>query len=196
MKGLVLVADIDGRRYEIVEGLGEGFYVYRYFGQGPLSSHDYLQDDLEMAKRCAADRFRVPPDAWREAKPEERPAYLKTPSPLSKSQALELVNMELSCIKTERFSVLEDRTLEFGWGWVFLFDSKKYVETQDRRHRSPNRAAFMVVKQTTEMIKSPFSSLRIYYQLRYHRHRSDRRHNSSTSELEAMLRKEWDLTDK
>ena len=48
----MLVADIEGRRYEIVDGLGEGFYVYRYFGQGPRHSHDYLQDDLEMAKEC------------------------------------------------------------------------------------------------------------------------------------------------
>lgn len=196
MNRLILIADIDGRRYEIVEGQGEGYYVYRYFGQGPRHSHDYLQDDLEMAKRCAADRFRVSLNAWREARPEEKPAYLKTPTPLSRSQALELVNMELSCIKTERFSVLEDRTLEFGWGWVFLFDSEEYVETQDRRHKSLNRAAFMVVKQTTELIKSPFSRMRIYYQFRYHRHRSKHRHKLSTSKLKAMLQEEWELPGK
>jgi hypothetical protein len=73
--GLQLVADWDGHRHEIVQESDIGFYVYRYDGQGPRTTHDYLQDDIEMAKSCAADEFGVPAKAWRTADADEAPAY-------------------------------------------------------------------------------------------------------------------------
>jgi len=46
--------------------------------------------------------------------------------------------------RNENFAIVDERTLEYRWGWTFFFDSRKYVETRDSRYKSPNRAAFMV----------------------------------------------------
>ena len=59
MDGLLLVAERDGRRHEIIHDSNVGYYVFRYIGQGPRTTHDYLQDDLEMAKYCAEEEFGV-----------------------------------------------------------------------------------------------------------------------------------------
>ena len=75
MNGLIFVAEYEGRRYEIVKDSNVGFYVIRYEGLGPDTTHDYLQDNLEFAKECALDQFGVPPHFWREASPGEGPAY-------------------------------------------------------------------------------------------------------------------------
>lgn len=69
MDTLRLVAERGSERFEIIEGCGEGFYVLRYVdGQ---STHDYLQDDVPMARRCAEEEWSVPSSAWREALPGE-----------------------------------------------------------------------------------------------------------------------------
>ena len=75
MNGLLLVAECDGNRYEVVVDETVGYYVFRYVGDGPRTTHDYLQDDLEMAKSCAENEFDVPPAAWRSAAVHEEPAY-------------------------------------------------------------------------------------------------------------------------
>jgi len=62
---VLLIADHDGCHFEIQEGHGEGFYVWRFVGDSDRSTHDYLQDDIPMAKRCAFHQFGVPEDAWR-----------------------------------------------------------------------------------------------------------------------------------
>lgn len=83
MKTLVLVAEHGNHRYEIVEGNGEGFYVFRYADlRGPQSTHDYLQDDLDRAKRCAQEEFGVDRSAWRPAATGEQPAFRKAGGPL------------------------------------------------------------------------------------------------------------------
>lgn len=61
---VLLVADHDGCHFEIQEGPGEGFYVWRFVGGINRSTHDHLQDDLAMAKRCALDEWGVPESAW------------------------------------------------------------------------------------------------------------------------------------
>ena len=75
MDRLLLVAECDSHRYEIVVDETVGYYVFRYVGLGPRTSNDHLQDDLEMAKSCAEDEFGVPPEAWRSARVDEQPAY-------------------------------------------------------------------------------------------------------------------------
>lgn len=58
----------DNRTFIIDEDLpGVGFYVYAYDRDGK-NIHDFLQDDLDMAKRCALDEFGVPLDSWTEVK--------------------------------------------------------------------------------------------------------------------------------
>src|SRR5687768_808578 len=60
---VLLVADYDGCHFEIQEGRGEGFYVWRFVGASDCSTHDHLQDDLAMAKRCALRQWSVPESA-------------------------------------------------------------------------------------------------------------------------------------
>jgi hypothetical protein len=62
---VLLIADYAGCHFEIQEGRGEGFYVWRFAGEDTLSTHDYLQDDLAMAKRSALEEWGVPDNAWR-----------------------------------------------------------------------------------------------------------------------------------
>ena len=71
----MLVAEHEGRRYEIVRDSMVGYGVLRYEGLGPHTTHDYLQDDLDIAKECAEVEFGVRPESWREARPDEGPAY-------------------------------------------------------------------------------------------------------------------------
>jgi hypothetical protein len=69
------IAERGPERFEIVEGGGEGFYVYRY--QDGLCTHDYLQDDIAMAYECAEDEFGLNRSAWRAALPGEIPLMEK-----------------------------------------------------------------------------------------------------------------------
>src|SRR5689334_20203529 len=76
MDTLRFVAERGSERFEIIEGNGEGFYVFRYL-QGQ-QTHDYLQNDVPMAYRCAEHQWELPPSAWRPALPGERPLWQKT----------------------------------------------------------------------------------------------------------------------
>jgi hypothetical protein len=59
-----LTAKHNDMTFEIVDDLPDlGWYVYAYDSSG-LNTHDYLQDDLDMAKSCAFYEFGVPYDAW------------------------------------------------------------------------------------------------------------------------------------
>jgi hypothetical protein len=62
---VLLIADYDGCHFEIQEGRGEGFYVWRFVGESTASTHDHLQEDLAMARRCALHEWGVPESAWR-----------------------------------------------------------------------------------------------------------------------------------
>jgi len=74
MEQLLLVAEHAGLRYEIIDGEELGFYVFAYDVNGK-NTHDYLQDDIDMAKRCATDEFGVPSASWRPASEGERPLW-------------------------------------------------------------------------------------------------------------------------
>lgn len=60
-----LTAKHNKQTFEIDEDLpGVGFNVYAYDSNGK-NTHDYLQDTLEMAKKCALEEFGVPLDSWK-----------------------------------------------------------------------------------------------------------------------------------
>jgi len=62
------ISKYDNRTFIIDEDLPRvGFYIYAYNTDGNCI-HDYLQDNLEMAKRCALEEFGVPLDSWTEVK--------------------------------------------------------------------------------------------------------------------------------
>lgn len=73
MDTLRFVAERGDERFEIIEGRGEGFYVFRYLDG--RNTHDYLQDDIPMAHRCADHQWGLPATAWREAAPGELPLW-------------------------------------------------------------------------------------------------------------------------
>lgn len=82
MDTLRYVAEHEGHRFEIIEGNGEGFYVFRYADLvGPKSTHDYLQDDVPTALGCAEKQFGVARNSWRSAEPGEQPAFRKAEQP-------------------------------------------------------------------------------------------------------------------
>jgi hypothetical protein len=61
-----LIAKYNKQIFEIIEDLPEvGFYIYVYDSDGN-NTHDYLQVDLESAKRFALEAFAVPLEAWEE----------------------------------------------------------------------------------------------------------------------------------
>ena len=61
---VLLVAEYDGCHFEIQEVRGDGYCVWRFAGASTISTHDYLQDDIAMAKRCALEEWGVPETAW------------------------------------------------------------------------------------------------------------------------------------
>jgi hypothetical protein len=68
-----LVAERGAERFEIVEGAGEGFYVYRWVGE--RSTHDYLQSSVEIAKDCALAEWGVPRESWHPPYPGEQSKF-------------------------------------------------------------------------------------------------------------------------
>ena len=77
MDTLRLVAESGDAYFEIIEGRGEGFYVFRY--EGHRNTHDHLQDTVSQAKECAFEEFGVPVDAWQEVAPGQLPRFRKKP---------------------------------------------------------------------------------------------------------------------
>jgi hypothetical protein len=73
MDELLFVAERGNERFEIIEGRGEGFYVCRYVDG--VSTHDYLQPSIELARETADDEWRVKESAWRPANDGEIPLW-------------------------------------------------------------------------------------------------------------------------
>ena len=68
MKKMRMIAERGDERFEIVEA-SEGFYVFRY--ENGQNTHDFLQDDMPMAIRCALDEWAVPSELWRQVQVDD-----------------------------------------------------------------------------------------------------------------------------
>jgi hypothetical protein len=66
-------------------------------------------------------------------------------------QAKELVESELSK-ETMPCGILENKTIEREWGWVFFYQSKSYIETEDFRQMLGGNAPFIVNRETSKII--------------------------------------------
>jgi hypothetical protein len=73
-------------------------------------------------------------------------------SMLRKSEALELVSKQLEEKSPEnvQYVVVEESTIEKPWGWVFFYQSKKYLETGIFMHRLAGNGPVFVNKMTGE----------------------------------------------
>lgn len=67
---------------------------------------------------------------------------------LTKAEALAIVESKLQEMSTpdDPFVVLEKRTIEKPFGWVFFYNSKKFVETGEFRYRLAGNGPVIVNK--------------------------------------------------
>ncbi len=63
----------------------------------------------------------------------------------SKQRALEIARKSLSELKPgTEFVIQEDKTVEKDFGWVFLYTTRKYLETKDPRTLIPGAGPLVV----------------------------------------------------
>jgi hypothetical protein len=74
-------------------------------------------------------------------------------STLRKTEALELVSKRLEEKSSEavQYVVVEDSTIEKPWGWIFFYQSKKYIETGVFMHRLAGNGPVFFNKETGEV---------------------------------------------
>jgi hypothetical protein len=67
---------------------------------------------------------------------------------LTKSEALELVSQKLQKMTTpdDPFVVVDAGTIEKPFGWVFFYNSKRYLETEDYRYALAGNGPVIVNK--------------------------------------------------
>ena len=73
---------------------------------------------------------------------------------LTLEQARELVLAKLKALGAEDvvLVILDDETIERGWGWVFFYDSAKHHETGDFRDALAGNAPYIVNRDTGELL--------------------------------------------
>ena len=69
---------------------------------------------------------------------------------LNKSEAAERLMVELDHRRatSEPVIIVENRTIEKAYGWVFFYESKKYMDTKIFRHRLAGNGPAIVNKLT------------------------------------------------
>lgn len=69
---------------------------------------------------------------------------------LNKSEAESLVNNKLRQMETPEFpfAVVEDATLEKHFGWIFFYNTKRYIETKEIIYHLAGNAPIFVNKVT------------------------------------------------
>ena len=71
---------------------------------------------------------------------------------LTKNDAYSLVEAEFTQYESDGDPViLKAETLEYSWGWVVFYQSKKYIETNDIRYALAGNAPYIVNRQTGEI---------------------------------------------
>ncbi len=66
---------------------------------------------------------------------------------MNKSEAQYLIEEVLSNNGIECL-ILEDETIEKEWGWVFFYQSKKYIETGDFKEMLAGNAPYIINRST------------------------------------------------
>jgi hypothetical protein len=52
------------------------------------------------------------------------------------------------------YAVLEIETIEKEWGWVFFYQSKKYIETGELQYMLLGNAPYIVNRKTGELVST------------------------------------------
>jgi Immunity protein 35 len=65
--------------------------------------------------------------------------------PITKPQALEIAQRTISAMQPRHnFVILEKKTVERDFGWVFFYTTKEYLETQDPKYLVPGNSPLVV----------------------------------------------------
>ncbi|WP_321818698.1 MULTISPECIES: YrhB domain-containing protein [unclassified Paraburkholderia] len=71
---------------------------------------------------------------------------------ITKDQALHIVqnylDEEISSGSEKKYVVMDDKTIEKSYGWVFIFNSKKYLETGNMLYALGGNGPIVVEKET------------------------------------------------
>lgn len=68
---------------------------------------------------------------------------------ITREQSFEIAAKAIAELRASvELVVLEEKTLEREFGWVFFYTAKRYLETGDRRHLLPGNGPLVVEKET------------------------------------------------
>lgn len=68
-----------------------------------------------------------------------------SPKPVTKARALEIARKLVAELSDQHdFVILEDKTVERPFGWVFFYTTRQYLETGDRKYLVPGAAPLVV----------------------------------------------------
>ena len=77
---------------------------------------------------------------------------------LTRLEARALVEAELGRLENRSYPgvskdlvLLDEETIERPWGWVFFYNSKRFLETQDFLHALAGNAPYLVNRHTGEV---------------------------------------------
>ena len=64
---------------------------------------------------------------------------------LTKMQALEIAQAAIEKLKSSNpLVIMEEKTVEKDFGWVFFYTTKKYLETHDKKYLVPGNSPLVV----------------------------------------------------
>jgi len=69
---------------------------------------------------------------------------------IDKNQAREIAKEEISRMNKRsliEFALMDNQTIEFQYGWVFFYQSKKFLETKDMDFMVAGNAPYIIDKQ-------------------------------------------------
>jgi hypothetical protein len=74
---------------------------------------------------------------------------------ITKSDARAIVEAALSEQVTDiELVIIDDSTMEYEWGWVFFYQSKRYLETGDDGEQLAGNAPFIVNRTSGELVET------------------------------------------
>jgi hypothetical protein len=77
---------------------------------------------------------------------------------MNRGEAQKLVEMDLAGndnpYDTIECVVLENETIEKEWGWVFFYQSKKYMETKNFQHLLAGNAPYIVNRMSGDVLST------------------------------------------
>jgi immunity protein 35 of polymorphic toxin system len=89
---------------------------------------------------------------------------------LTRAEALGLVVAELGRMHLADLVILDEETIEREWGWVFFYNSQRYLETGDILHALAGNAPYLVNRHTGELQVTGTAHPTEHYIAEYQRH--------------------------